>query len=124
MSGRRTVSDLDPALSCLQHVAVSRNQASSLSDTRGSSLLAFHIDLATIPMDRLRRIAGKGKQRHPNLALRPVRRKTLKHDLIKVKEVYNAAWQNNWGFVPMTDAEVDFMAGRLKPLLMEGRGAG
>src|SRR5207302_10504795 len=26
----------------------------------------------------------------------------------------------NWGFVPMTDAEVDFMAARLKPLLMEG----
>jgi len=37
-----------------------------------------------------------------------------------VKEVYNAAWQDNWGFVPMRDAEVDFMAARLKPLLMEG----
>ena len=37
-----------------------------------------------------------------------------------MKEVYNAAWQDNWGFVPMTDAEVDFMAARLKPLLMEG----
>jgi hypothetical protein len=52
--------------------------------------------------------------------LRPVRRKTLDADLAKVKEVYNAAWQENWGFVPMTDAEVDFMAERLKPLLMEG----
>ncbi len=37
-----------------------------------------------------------------------------------MKEVYNAAWEDNWGFVPMTDAEVDFMAARLKPLLMEG----
>ena len=37
-----------------------------------------------------------------------------------MKEVYNAAWQDNWGFVPMTDAEMDFMAARLKPLLMEG----
>jgi hypothetical protein len=44
----------------------------------------------------------------------------LKGDLTKIKEVYNAAWQDNWGFVPMTDAEVDFMAARLKPLLMEG----
>jgi ribosomal protein S18 acetylase RimI-like enzyme len=37
-----------------------------------------------------------------------------------VKEIYNEAWQDNWGFVPMTDPEVDFMAERLKPLLMEG----
>ena len=37
-----------------------------------------------------------------------------------MKEVYNAAWEANWGFVPMTDEEIDFMAARLKPLLVEG----
>jgi hypothetical protein len=83
-------------------------------------LLAFYMDLAKIPMDRLGRIANKIKERNPNLVLRPVRRKTLQQDLVKVKEVYNAAWQDNWGFIPMTDSEVDFMAARLKPLLMEG----
>jgi hypothetical protein len=83
-------------------------------------LLAFYMDLAKIPMDRLGRIATKIKARNPNLTFRPVRRKTLQQDLAKVKEVYNAAWEDNWGFVPMTDAEVDFMAARLKPLLMEG----
>ena len=87
---------------------------------KAKDLLAFQIDLAKIPLERLSRIADKIKQRNPNLAFRPVRRKTLESDLIKVKEVYNSAWQDNWGFVPMTDAEMDFMASRLKPLLMEG----
>jgi hypothetical protein len=87
---------------------------------KAKDLLAFHIDLATLPMDRLRRIAAKVKARSPGLAFRPVTRKTLARDLIKVKEVYNAAWQDNWGFVPMTDAEMDFMAARLKPLLTDG----
>ncbi|MGO8927227.1 MAG: N-acetyltransferase family protein [Limisphaerales bacterium] len=87
---------------------------------KAKDLLAFHMDLAKIPMDRLGRIATKIKQRNPNLVFRPVRRKTLQQDLGKIKEVYNAAWEDNWGFVPMTDAEVDFMAARLKPLLMEG----
>ena len=87
---------------------------------KAKDLLAFHMDLAKIPMDRLGRIAAKIKQRNPELVFRPVRRKTLQQDLAKVKEVYNAAWEENWGFVPMTDAEVDFMAARLKPLLMEG----
>lgn len=87
---------------------------------KAKDLLAFHFDLAAIPMDRLGRIAAKIKQRNPQLVFRPVRKKTLEQDLGKVKEIYNAAWQDNWGFVPMTDAEVDFMAARLKPLLMEG----
>jgi hypothetical protein len=87
---------------------------------KAKDLLAFHMDLAKIPMDRLGRIATKIKQRNPTLTFRPVLRKTLQQDLAKIKEVYNAAWEDNWGFVPMTDAEVDFMAARLKPLLMEG----
>ena len=87
---------------------------------KARDLLAFHMDLARIPMDRLGRIAAKIKDRNPNLILRPVLRKTLQADLAKLMEVYNAAWQDNWGFVPMTDTEMHFMAARLKPLLMEG----
>jgi GNAT superfamily N-acetyltransferase len=87
---------------------------------KAKDLLAFMIDLAGIPMDRLTRIAGKVRQRNPGLSFRPIKRKTLERDLAKIKEVYNAAWQDNWGFVPMSDTEVDFMAARLKPLLMEG----
>jgi ribosomal protein S18 acetylase RimI-like enzyme len=88
--------------------------------TKTKDLLAYGIDMATIPMDRLTKIGGKVRQRIQDLQLRPVRRKTLAADLDKVKEVYNEAWEDNWGFVPMTDSEVDFMAERLKPLLMEG----
>ncbi|HVM48225.1 MAG TPA: GNAT family N-acetyltransferase [Candidatus Acidoferrum sp.] len=87
---------------------------------KAKDLLAFNIPLNNVPLDRLGRIAAKIRQRHAGLAFRPVRRKTLDQDLAKVKEVYNEAWQANWGFVPMTDPEVDFMAARLKPLLMEG----
>jgi hypothetical protein len=87
---------------------------------KAKDLLAFLIDLATIPMDRLKRIAGKVRERNRGIELRPVLRKTLQQDILKIKEIYNAAWQDNWGFVPMTDHEVDFMAARLKPLLMEG----
>ena len=88
--------------------------------TKAKDLLAFIIDLSTIPMDRLMRIAGKVRQRNHDLTFRPIRRKTLQKDLGKIKEIYNEAWQENWGFVPMTDAEVDFMAARLKPIFMEG----
>ena len=87
---------------------------------KAKDLIAFHIDIAKCPLDRLGRIADKVRARHPELTFTPVRRKTLEADLGKIKEVYNAAWEDNWGFVPMTDAEVNFLAARLKPLLLEG----
>jgi GNAT superfamily N-acetyltransferase len=35
-----------------------------------------------------------------------------------IKAVYNSAWEKNWGFVPMTDAEVDYLAAQLKPVVV------
>jgi GNAT superfamily N-acetyltransferase len=34
-----------------------------------------------------------------------------------VRRVYNSAWEANWGFVPMTDAEFDYMAKDLKRIV-------
>lgn len=87
---------------------------------KAKDLLAFYIDLSGIPMDRLVRIGEKVKSRNSRLKFRPIQRKTLEADLGQVKKIYNDAWQDNWGFVPMTDPEINFMAERLKPLLMEG----
>jgi GNAT superfamily N-acetyltransferase len=87
---------------------------------KAKDLLAFHIDLAGCPMDRLDRLAARFRHRQLNVQLRPIRRRTLAGDLPKIKQVYNEAWSRNWGFVPMTDAEVDDMAKRLGPLLVEG----
>jgi hypothetical protein len=83
-------------------------------------LLAYYIDLSQSPRQRLERIARRFGQRGSEVTVRPIRRKDLDRDLAKVKEVYNGAWEANWGFVPMTDGEINFMAERLKPLLTEG----
>jgi GNAT superfamily N-acetyltransferase len=86
---------------------------------KARDLLAYYLNIPKAPVDRLDRIAAKVRRRHPEVTFRCLRKKTLAADLAKVKEVYNAAWEANWGFVPMTDAELDFMAERLKPLLCE-----
>jgi GNAT superfamily N-acetyltransferase len=35
-----------------------------------------------------------------------------------VKRLYNAAWERNWGFVPMTDREIEHLARQLKPVVV------
>jgi GNAT superfamily N-acetyltransferase len=87
---------------------------------KAKDLLAYRVDVAASPMERLDRLAERVRKRNPDLTFKPVRKRTLTEDLAKVKEIYNVAWEANWGFVPMTDAEIDFMADRLKPLLVEG----
>lgn len=42
--------------------------------------------------------------------------KKFKEDVKTLKEIYNAAWQPNWGFVKMTDEEFDFLANDLKTI--------
>lgn len=35
-----------------------------------------------------------------------------------VKRLYNACWERNWGFVPMTEREIDHLAAQLKPVVV------
>ena len=44
-------------------------------------------------------------------------KKILDQEIVKVKHVYNHAWEKNWGFVPLTDHEIDHIAAELKPIV-------
>lgn len=44
----------------------------------------------------------------------------IKKEIENVKKIYNKAWENNWGFVPMTDAELELMGNELKLIVDPG----
>jgi GNAT superfamily N-acetyltransferase len=48
-----------------------------------------------------------------------MRKRDFEAELRRFLEVYNAAWQHNWGFVPLTEEEVRYRARDLKPVLDE-----
>ncbi len=52
-----------------------------------------------------------------NIRLRTLNMKNFWGEVEIVKKIYNDAWSNNWGFVPMTDAEFEFLAKDLKPVV-------
>jgi len=49
--------------------------------------------------------------------VRKVNMKDFDAEVKKAKAVYNSAWENNWGAVPMTDAEFDYLAHGIKQFL-------
>ena len=44
--------------------------------------------------------------------------KIIRDESRRLREIYNQAWEKNWGFVPFTEAEIEFMTKELKPLLL------
>jgi GNAT superfamily N-acetyltransferase len=53
------------------------------------------------------------------IVIRNMRKRDFASELKRFMEVYNAAWERNWGFVPLTDREIEHMAKELKPILDE-----
>src|SRR5919199_2575903 len=53
------------------------------------------------------------------ITVRPMRKRDLENEVSRFLEVYNAAWERNWGFVPLTEEEARHSAKDLKPILDE-----
>jgi GNAT superfamily N-acetyltransferase len=52
------------------------------------------------------------------ITLRSIDMKRFDEEVGRIKQIYNTAWESNWGFVPMTDAEIDHMAKDMKPVVV------
>jgi hypothetical protein len=67
--------------------------------------------------ERITRGADIVVQRN-HLTMRMLDMKRYLAEVEMIKRIYNRAWERNWGFVPMTDAEIDHMAKDLKPVVV------
>jgi GNAT superfamily N-acetyltransferase len=63
--------------------------------------------------------AAEQATREHRIVLRSMRKGDLEAEVHRFMDIYNEAWGDNWGFVPITDAEVAFQAENLKPILSE-----
>jgi len=80
-------------------------------------LYAWHLSADTEPDPRVVRVVERVMKRN-RLTVRPLDMKDFRGELGRVKEIYNSAWERNWDFASMTEAEVDFMAQNLKPIII------
>jgi GNAT superfamily N-acetyltransferase len=90
---------------------------------KAKDVFAYYLDqdmCAANPkaMDKLERVSELVQKRE-NIKIRKVSLKNLESELLKVMEVYNNAWIENWGSVQMTSDEFKYVAASLKPLIDE-----
>jgi hypothetical protein len=60
-----------------------------------------------------------GLEQAHGIRVRNMRKRDFEDEVRRFLEVYNAAWEHNWGFVPLTDSELKAYASELKPILDE-----
>ena len=85
---------------------------------KAKDLYAYLLEKSTFVEGRLSRIIEKLIKKEPKLRVRPIELRRLDQELEIVKNIYNHAWIRNWGFTPLTEAEIDDLAKHLKPLVV------
>jgi GNAT superfamily N-acetyltransferase len=83
---------------------------------KAKDLLAWSLDLSVPLGRRIELVAARTARRH-GVTVRTVDLREFDAELATLQTIYREAWQDNWGFVPPTDAEVRLMARELKPIL-------
>ncbi len=84
---------------------------------KAKDLHAFISPVHGASLSRLQRLAERTRKRNPELETRGANLADFKTEVRLVQEIYNSAWEKNWGFVPMSDAEIEWLAKELKPLV-------
>ena len=74
-------------------------------------------------LKRLQRLAERTRDRNPTLTTRGADLSDFAGEVSLVQEIYNAAWEKNWGFVPMSDAEIDVVGQGAQTAGAEGSAA-
>jgi hypothetical protein len=86
--------------------------------TKKTDLLAYEINTATANDRSIKMIdALEARLKRSGITIRQVSLKDFKNEVVKIREVYNSAWDKNLGFVPMTEKEFDYLAKDLKMIL-------
>jgi len=94
-----------------------RELIESCGFTKAKDWYAWWFDDPAKTVTHLRRLAERFRRRWP-VTIRPGNLKNIRDESRRLREIYNQAWEKNWGFVPFTKAEFEFMTKEMKPLLV------
>jgi GNAT superfamily N-acetyltransferase len=83
-------------------------------------LLAFWVPFTQgVPFPKRFTRALERVRARSGFTFRQLDRKRFAAEVERAWDVYNGAWERNWGFVPMTREEFDHMAGMLRLLVVD-----
>jgi GNAT superfamily N-acetyltransferase len=115
--------DEPPVLMTVYNPPYYRDFIEAAGYARALDWYAYTIDRDTLGGGRVEHLpdklvrAAEIARRRSKAVFRKVRMREFDQELARVREVYNRAWERNPSFVPMDDAEIDYLASGLKSFI-------
>ena len=85
---------------------------------KAKDLLTYELDITASPEGVMKRLIDAG-DKNPRIRIRKVDKSNFAHDSAIILNLLNDAWSANWGFVPLTEAEIAYVSKKLKPVIYE-----
>lgn len=87
---------------------------------KAKDLLAYELDLLRPLPPRIARFVSSA-ERSGNYVLRNIDMNNYDQELRTIIDIFNDAWSENWGFVPLTEDEAKHLAKEIRPIVSPHR---
>ncbi len=85
---------------------------------KAKDLVTYDLDIAKDQPELIKRMVA-ATERNSRIRIRNVDKSNFERDSAIILNLLNDAWSANWGFVPLTDAEIAYAGKKLKPIIYE-----
>ncbi|QWR76402.1 GNAT family N-acetyltransferase [Candidatus Magnetomonas plexicatena] len=83
--------------------------------SKSKDLYAYITDIPEALPEKVERVAQIAEK--SGVTVTKIDKRHFNEELAKFKEVYNSAWEKNWGFIPLTDEELTYIGKRLSQII-------
>jgi hypothetical protein len=81
-------------------------------------LVTYELDILKPFPPLIQRIVAAG-EKNPRIRIRKVDKSHFDEEARLILEILNDAWSDNWGFVPFTEAEIEYAGKKFRPIVFE-----
>ena len=85
---------------------------------KAKDLITYALDITNWHDPLIDRLIAAG-ERNPRIRIRTVDKSRFDEEARLILNLLNDAWSNNWGYVPLTEAEIAYAGKKLKPIIFE-----
>ncbi len=89
----------------------------SIGLEKAMDLLTYEVNQDNVDRERMSRAVEIVKRRLPDIRIRKIRLKKIDEEIKIIQEIFNEAWKDNWGFIPLSEAEFKYLAKDLKAVV-------
>ncbi|MDQ3074000.1 MAG: N-acetyltransferase [Pseudomonadota bacterium] len=110
--------DQPPMAMMGHHLPIYREWIEAAGYTKAKDLVTYDLDIDKDQPQLVKRMVA-ATERNPRIRIRSVDKSKFDRDAAIILGLLNDAWSDNWGFVPLTNAEIAHAGKKLKPIVYE-----